>query len=99
MLDLIYFLVCCSYINTYPAIEADSVTFVIQQKIFHGFNNRDDLIKEFSYKNQIGNRIDQMISNNIAVLINDKLYLTRSGKLLKFLFVFLSKLYSLDKGG
>lgn len=97
---LIYSLISAAWINTWPAIEADSVTFVIQKKISIGRNTRELLYSEFDYSNQIGKRVDQLIKNKLVSLGEDeKLDLTRGGRRLARTFLFLSKIYRLKKGG
>lgn len=97
---LIYALISSAWINTWPAIESDSVTFRIQQKISEGKNTRQLIYPDFDYSHQIGKRVDQLVKNKLAVIGKDKsLSLSPGGKRLAYLFHLLSKIYKLDKGG
>ena len=92
-------MISLGFITTYPAVESDSVTFIIQKLIKSGIGKREDIYEYFNYDLQIGNRLKQLHANNFIKIVDDKIILLNKGKRLAYLFLIMNFIYNKDKGG
>ena len=100
--SLTYFSIVSAYINTYPAIEVDSVSFKIATAVQSSGKSG---LKKSSLRKVVGDdiavkpRIKDLISEKYAYFDDGLLKLTRKGQFLANFYTIVRRIYGLGLGG
>lgn len=98
----LYLVLTLAYLNTYPALEADSPSLVITEKISQA--GRDGLAKDIFQQSMTDDillvpRLKDLLLDEMAYMDGDKYRLTPKGVWLARIFSFYRKLIRAPKGG
>lgn len=97
---LLYFLLVGAFINTYPAIESNIVTFRIQECIKRGPASIEDIEGCFTYEAEIYCGIEQLVASNLATYNDEQnVALSSKGVVLAKIFIIFGSILKLKVGG
>ena len=99
---LLYFAGMAAYINTYPAIEADSPSLVLMQEIQRAGAAglaREEIMQIFNEKIVLKPRVLNLVDEKMAVRHGDRISLTARGRLIADVFWHFRKLTGRPLGG
>ena len=102
-ISLLYIALSCAYIQIYPASQADSpslrILLIVDQNKDRGLLE-EEIKTYFTSKSLFDDRIDDLLSSGlIGETSQQKLILTKKGRLLILPFIILRNLIGLPKGG
>ncbi len=96
----LYFLIAAAYIQTFPAIQADSPTLKIINLIGNSKEgiSKEKITKAFSEYSLREERISDLITEGFLIKDNENFVLTKKGLLLAKLFIAYRKILGIGEG-
>jgi len=99
--SLLYLVLACAYIQTYPPAQANAPSLQIIHLIGKSKSKgltEEEIMNIFNLNNLVQDRIDDLIVEGFVLEEDGKLYLKNKGKILSTTFYFYRKLYGLSQG-
>lgn len=100
--SLLYFAGMAAYINTYPAIEADSPSLVLVQelrRVGEAGLALEEIMQIFNEQVVLKPRVLNLMDENMAVRHGDRISLTARGRLIAEVFWYFRQLTGRPIGG
>lgn len=97
---LLYYLIAAAYIQTFPAIQADSPSLKIIDLIGNSKDGlkKEEIINAFLEESLREERLRDLINEGLIVKKNEELILTKKGKFLAKTFILYRKILGLKRG-
>jgi len=98
---LLYFALACAYVQTYPAAQANApslqIIYFIHKSGKKGLSE-GEINQNFTNNNLVVERIDDLVKENFVYQENNKILLTKKGRIFINIFWFYRRLFGLEFG-